>query len=130
MFESLRWQLPKPAQAKKKEKTEIPRFYRINALLQRDSTQQILRARLMMSDLSEVGVGIFLPEMVTIGERVTLAIDRPTSLFLKGDVVRSGLYVLKTRVLSLENFTYRSYMRLRFDTEEEREALRHYLLSA
>lgn len=129
MFINYGWKKPKLGQAhKKKPRKEVPRFYRVPVTVRRERGGVVTLGRMMLSDLSVHGVGIFLPEPIAKDERVTIVIEHPHAIYVKGNVVWCTLYNMNSRVLSVESLGYRAYVKFHFDSHEEREALRNFVL--
>lgn len=119
----------KPGEAqRKKKRNAVPRFYRVPVTIRRERGGAVTVGRIMLSDLAIGGVGIFLPEPIAKDERVTIVIEHPHAIYIKGEIAWCTLYNMNSRVLSAESLGYRAYVKFRFDSTEEREALRNFVL--
>lgn len=128
MFINYGWKKPKLDPSKRRKATNaMPRFYRVGATLRRERGGQVIAGRIILSDLSAVGVGIFLPAPVAKGESISLVIGVPQSIYLKGTIEWCGYYNLSSRVLSVENLVYRAYVKFHFESAQEREAFCQFM---
>ena len=121
------WHRPKFRPEKRKAKSESFRLLRLNAQIQRQLTREIIDGRLMSTDLTATGIGLFLNQPVGRDELVTLALSSPHHLYVKGRVRWCSLHTMQTKVLSTDSFMYRVYIEFYFDSPEEREALRNFI---
>ena len=128
MYSSYGWKKPKPKTTPRRQPKAMTRLYRVPAAIKREKNDEIMYGRIFLVDLSPSGVGIFLPEPLAKDEIVTLVIEHPRHIYVKGTISFCGLYTLHTAVLSPESFAYRAYIKFVFDSPEEREALRKFVL--
>lgn len=129
MFINYGWKKPKASDAKKKkEKRAVPRFYRVPATVRREKTGFVIPGRIILSDVTLTGVGIFLPEPIARGESVSLVIALPQSVYVKGTVEWCTYYSPNTRVLSVDSLAYRALVKFDFESPQEREAFRKFML--
>lgn len=101
-------------------------FKRSSGELRLEQSQQVVRCRMLLNDLSPTGVGLFLESKVEIGGLVTLVLEQPRHMFLKGEVLWCNLYTLHNSVISTDAFLYRAGVRFSFTTPKEAEEFKNY----
>ena len=107
-------------------RTYIP-FQRVKAEIQNEVTKAIVEGRVFLNDLSASGVGLFTPTPLVTGDKVSIVIEEPKHIFIKGKVIWCAQYTMSTKIISsTENFTYRVGIKFIFDSEEERNAVKEY----
>lgn len=99
---------------------------RVPAEVQVDATREVLESRVFLNDLSPTGVGLFINTPLDKGAEVSIVIEQPKHLFVKGEVAWCQPYTLNTRILSEEVYAYRMGIRFIFDSPEEAETLKRY----
>ena len=117
-------QRKKKATQKRDEKV-IP-VQRVHAVIKRDSGGDLIEGRVVLNDLTHGGVGCFIDTPIYRGEIVSLVIEQPKHLFVKGKVLGCFPYVQDTKVLHSEQFRYRAVIKFEFDSPEEQLALQKY----
>lgn len=115
----------KPKQSRSKGRKHIP-FARVSAEIMITATKQIVDSRVFLNDLSPTGVGCFTNTHVDKGENISLVIEQPRHLFVKGQVLWCTPYTMSTKILSQETFKYRVGIKFIFADEEEKAALRKF----
>lgn len=115
----------KPKQKRKVTRVEIP-FQRVSAEIKVDSNGEINESRVILNDLTPLGVGCFINVPLDKGEMVSIVIEQPKHLFLKGQVEWCKPYTLDTKIISEENFRYRIGIKFVFDTPEEAAEVKKY----
>lgn len=110
---------------RKKPRTKVP-LQRVTAEIQIQSTRDIIQGRVFLTDLSPTGVGLFASASLEKGELVSLVIEQPRHLFVKGEVAWCIPYTLETKIITSETFSYRIGIKFVFETEEEADTLKKY----
>ena len=115
----------KPKQRRREKRAEIP-FERVTATIRLDSSRQVVEGRVFLNDLSPKGVGCFVPVSFEKGDSVSVVIDEPKHLFVKGQILWCKPYNLESKVLSNEHFPFRIGIKFQFDSDKEAEAIQTY----
>lgn len=115
----------KPKQQRKEKRKDLP-FARVSAEIQLDSTKEVAESRVFLNDLSPTGVGCFVIEPIDKGEKVSLVIEQPKHLFVKGEIMWCTPYTLDTKIISSEQFRYRVGIRFEFESTEEAAAVKAF----
>lgn len=102
---------------------------RVHAEIQVEATKQVVDARVFLNDLSTTGVGLFAHDNLVPGENISVVIEQPRHLYVKGVVVWCSPYTMTTKIITAETFNYRAGIRFIFDTEEERKTIADYVES-
>ena len=106
---------PSDKNKRRRPRVTIP-FKRLPGELQIEHSRQVVRCRVLLTDISPSGVGIFIENAVDIGSRVTLVLEQPKHLFLKGEIMWCSLFNLHPHVITAEHFKYRAGMHFTFDS--------------
>lgn len=112
-------------QHRREKRREIP-FHRVSAEIKLEESEEVTASRVFLNDLSPAGVGCFVPMAIDKGQKVSMVIEQPKHLFVKGEVMWCTPYTLNTKVLSPEQFSYRIGIRFSFESDAEREAVATY----
>jgi len=115
----------RPKQQRQKERKHIP-FYRVSAEIMIESTKEVANSRVFLNDMSPTGVGCFTNIPIEKGEVISLVIEQPRHLFVKGQVLWCSPYSMSTKVLSQETFKFRVGIKFSFTDDEEREAIKKF----
>ncbi|MBI3544153.1 MAG: PilZ domain-containing protein [Deltaproteobacteria bacterium] len=115
----------KPKQQRQKERKPIP-FLRVSAEIMVESTKTIAESRVFLNDMSPTGVGCFTNVAIDKGETVSLVIEQPKHLFVKGEIMWCSPYTLSTKILTQAEFKYRVGIKFCFDSDEEKAALKKF----
>ena len=117
---------PKKKQpTRKASRTKIP-FQRVSAEIRIDSTQEVIEGRVFLNDLSPEGVGCFINVALDKGEQVSLVIEQPKHIYIKGEIIWCSPYARDTKILTQSQFNFRAGIQFKFDDEEEKAAVRKY----
>jgi hypothetical protein len=128
MFYSYGRKALRPTAPKRKKKSNDFRLIRLNAQVQKKTTREVAKAKLLSTDLRPHGVTLFVDRPFTRGDLVTMAIDKPNHLYVKGIVRWCGIQQLDLKILSTESFVYRVCIQFYFESPDEVEALRQFTL--
>ncbi|MEW6058145.1 MAG: PilZ domain-containing protein [Bdellovibrionota bacterium] len=115
----------KQPQQRKEPRKKIP-FQRVSAEILVESTKAVLEGRVFLNDLSPNGVGCFVNTSIDKGEKISLVIEQPKHLYLKGEVMWCTPYTTETKILRQEQFQYRIGIKFHFDSPEEAQAVHAY----
>lgn len=99
---------------------------RVTAELTVTSSQIKTTTHILLNDLTPTGVGLFLDHYLEKGEVITLKIDHPQPLSVKGEIAWCNFYSLQTKILSDKAYRYRAGVKFVFDTEEEKKVVQKY----
>jgi hypothetical protein len=114
------------ASKRKKNRIKIP-MKRVPGEMRVAHTNQTLRCRVFLHDISPKGVGIFVESKVEVGAKVDLIIEAPKHLFLKAEVTWCGESNLTPNVISQGGqFPYRVGLTFVFQSPEEEAELKKY----
>lgn len=89
-----------------------------------DKRPSISEARVVLNDMSPEGVGIFSSLPVLVGQEISLTMEDPRQVFLKGRVVWCQEFDVGSPVVSQHTFSYRMGIRFVFSSPKEQEAVR------
>lgn len=106
--------------AKKKRRPTIP-FKRLEGELQIEHSKEVLRCRVLLNDIQPDSVGFFVGHLLEIGSRVSLVLEKPKHLFLKGEVTACRQYSLHSNVLSDDAYPYRVNVKFQFASPEQQQ---------
>ena len=128
MFFGTRWRKARHSAKRQNAGKELPRgkFRRTLAQVQIQETGEILAGRVLLHDLTPDGVGLFVAGPLSRGDAVSIVINKPRHIFLRGKVVWCTLFTYKTRVLSAENYKYRVRIHFEFDSQDDRAEVAKY----
>ena len=117
-----------PKQSKQRRKgarKQVP-FQRVSAEIQIDSSKKIAASRVFLNDLNPTGMGCFCSISIAKGELVTIVLEQPKHLYVKGTVMWCTPYNMDSKVLSTESFKFRMGIRFNFEDDEEKNALQKF----
>ena len=80
-------------------RTYIP-FQRVKAEIQNEVTKAIVEGRVFLNDLSASGVGLFTPTPLVTGDKVSIVIEEPKHIFIKGKVIWCAQYTMSTKIIT------------------------------
>lgn len=118
--------LRRPRQQRQKVRKQHIPFTRLSAKIMVDSSKAVANCRVFLNDLSPEGVNCFADVSVGKGEIVSIVVEQPKHLFVKGLVLWCSPILTTAKVLSKESYKYRVGVKFRFTDDEEREALTKY----
>ena len=96
---------------------------RISATIKLSSASETVDARFVASDLTDSGLECFVNRYVARGETVSLILEQPRQLLLKGQVTAWYPFSRSTRVLGQDSFQYRMKIQFALATQAEKDAL-------
>jgi len=115
----------KPKQQRKEKRKDVP-FMRLSAKVKSESSSQVSESRVFLQDLSPGGVGIFTNLQFPKGDRVSIVIEQPKTLYVRGEVMWCNPYTFDTKVLSADQYKYRAGIRFVYDSPEEEAAVKSF----
>lgn len=86
----------------------------------------IVETRLILNDMTARGVGLFVPDPILVGQEVSITLEYPRPIFLKGRVYACVEVMASGRVVSEVKCAYRLGIEFVFDSEEEEAAIREF----
>lgn len=87
---------------------------------------QVSEARAILNDISKRGMGVFSPHPLSVGQEITITIDQPRQIFLRGKVVWCQEFETSRHVLSANPFNYRLGVKFIFNSAQDEEAVAAY----
>ena len=82
--------------------------------------------RVVLNDLSPKGAGIFAPSIIPVGQEISITIEEPKHLSLKGKVTWYQEHDANSHILTQVPFSYRIGIEFIFDTEADKQAAETY----
>jgi hypothetical protein len=116
----------KPNQKKKTAKKAVP-LQRVSAEIMIEETKEVFDGRVFLSDLNTAGVACFVNSELPKGAVISVVIEQPKHLYLRGEVAWCTPYTLDTKVLSIDRFDYRIGIKFIFETPQEAEEIKNYI---
>ena len=116
----------KPNQKKKTPKKVVP-LQRVSAEIMIEETKEVFDGRVFLSDLNAAGVACFVHSDIPKGAVVSIVIEQPKHLYVRGEVTWCTPYTLDTKVLSIDRFEYRVGIKFVFETPQEAEEIKNYI---
>lgn len=95
-----------------------------NALNQ--TSAEVISARVILNDISEKGLGLFVSSPILVGQDVAITMEFPRRIFLKARVVFCQEIGTPQHILSENSFNYRIGLEFRFKSDEERNEMRAF----
>lgn len=87
----------------------------------------MIPARLILNDLGPQSVTLFATDPLEMGQPVSLSIEHPRPLLVRGRITHCALFDLNSRIHSLPRFQYRLQIEFEFLNDGEAEAVRQYV---
>lgn len=89
-------------------------------------TNEVIKVRVFLHDISPGGVGLFCERAVEIGSKVDLVLEVPKHLFVRGTVVWCAEAGVTSHVISTETFHYRAGLTFQFDSKGAEDEFKKY----
>lgn len=80
-------------------------------------------ARVILNDITERGMGLFLPESIQVGDSVGITLEEPKRVFVRGKVINCQESGTRSAVLTEVIYAYRVVVEFEFQSEEEQNAI-------
>jgi Tfp pilus assembly protein PilZ len=109
-------------------RVHIP-MQKVQAEIQVDSSKEVVPAKVLLNDLSLTGVGLFTEAPLPISDYVSLVIEYPRHLYVKGKVIWCTPYTFDTKIITQEHYPYRAGIKFIFDNEQEQKNVQEYIES-
>lgn len=87
----------------------------------------LIQSRLILNDLGPQSVTLFSSAPLEIGQTVTLTLEHPRQLVVRGRVTYSALFEISSRIHSSPRFPYRLQIEFDFLNDGEAQAVREYV---
>ena len=87
----------------------------------------IIPARLVLNDLGPQSVTLFTVQTLELGQQVTLTLEHPRPLLVRGRVTYAALFELSSRIHGSQKFSYRVQVEFEFLNDGEAMAVREYV---
>jgi hypothetical protein len=91
-----------------------------------DGEPTIVNTRFVLNDMTAKGLNLFVPAPLMVGQELSITIEYPRSIFLKGRVHVCTEVVTSGRVMSEVKCAYRLAIELIFADEEEAAAVKAF----
>lgn len=88
---------------------------------------KIIEARVLLNDITPKGIGLFTTSPMLPSQEISITVDQPKRLYVRGRIVWCMEHNANTHILSETKYAYRVGIQFIFDTEEERQALAKYV---
>jgi hypothetical protein len=85
-----------------------------------------VEVRVILNDFTPKGMGLFSPNKFAAGDEVTVTLDNPKKIQLKGRIIWCQEYEARGKVLTEQTFSYRVGVQFFFASEEEEKSLKAY----
>lgn len=135
MWNVLRHQIRSYVEAKKKQKDAAvarPTLHmkRTGAeiLVQRNAMEQgvVVKARVVLNDLTAAGVHTFSAQQIVVGSSVALTMEEPKRFYVRGKVISCQTVMLDQRVITQQTYPYRIAIEFTFQSDKERAEVQRY----
>jgi hypothetical protein len=87
----------------------------------------IIPTRLILNDLGPQSVTLFAVSPLELGQLVSLSIEHPRPLLVRGKVTYCAMFDLNSRIHSAPRYQYRLQIEFEFLNDGEAEAVREYV---
>jgi hypothetical protein len=116
---------------RRKHKRHYPmqRFLRVSAQVRIESTDNVIQGRALLHDLTPGGISLFIDTPLVRGEKISIVIEQPKHVYVKGEITWCGICPLDSKILHVENFKYRIGVKFHFETEQEAQAIGDFCAS-
>ena len=91
-----------------------------------DGTASLIDARVVLNDLSVKGLGIFTMQPLLVGQSISLTLEYPKRIYIKGRVIWCQEIDSSSHVLSETSYQFRMGLQFVFATDEERIAVKSF----
>jgi hypothetical protein len=126
------WQSPNQrvraqVNARKRERERMKTQFHIKRVLGTvEMGDQKIDVRLILNDLTPKGMGLFSSTRFSPGDEVTIHLESPKKISLKGKIAWCQEYEVRGKVLTAQSFSYRVGLAFSFATPEEEQAMKAY----
>ena len=111
---------------RRKDRVKIP-MKRVPAELRVEHTNEVVRARVFLHDISPTGVGLFTEHRIEVGAKVDLVIEAPKHIFLKTTVAWSAEAGNTSHIITTGGtYPYRVGLDIHFESPEQEEEFKKY----
>lgn len=91
------------------------------------TTREVVKASILLNDLSIHGAFLFTEHALSIGQYVRLTVNHPRYFFVHGRVVTCKMLSMRNNVISPMSFPYRLGILFEFGSEKEYTTVKAYL---
>lgn len=88
---------------------------------------KIIEARVLLNDITPKGIGIFSTSPMLPSQEISITVDQPKRLYVRGRIIWCMEHNANSHVLSESKYSYRVGIQFIFDTDEERKVLEAYV---
>jgi hypothetical protein len=86
-----------------------------------------IQARLILNDLGHKSATVFANQTLELGQLVTLTLEHPRPLVVRGKVTYNALFELSSRTYAKTRYPYRIQIEFDFLNDGEAQAVREYV---
>jgi Tfp pilus assembly protein PilZ len=132
------WQSPNQrvraaANARKRERERLKMPFHIKRVVASVGVQVVGQAeplkvevRVILNDFTQKGMGLFSAHRFSSGEDVTIELETPNKIQLKGKIAWCQEYEARGKILTEHSFSYRVGLHFTFASAEEEQAVKTY----
>ncbi|MGK5089275.1 PilZ domain-containing protein [Bdellovibrionota bacterium FG-2] len=90
--------------------------------------EDITTARVILNDLTPTGLGIFLPRPIMVGQEISITLEEPRQIYLRGRIVWCMEIDAGSHVISVnQRYSYRLGIQFMFESATEKEAVKQFV---
>jgi Tfp pilus assembly protein PilZ len=113
------------ARKRERERMKMPfHIKRVHATV--EIGDQKIDVRLILNDLTPKGMGLFSSTRFSTGDEVTIYLENPKKIQLKGKIAWCQEYEVRGKVLTEKSFSHRVGLQFVFSSPEEEQAMKAY----
>jgi hypothetical protein len=127
------WQAPPSRTRQQRKRTKEQKsihIKRVHAELRTASipgqTPTVATARIVLNDMSPLGVGLFTQVPFTLGQEIALTFEHPKRAYIRGKVLWCEEMIQAGKILSAETYKYRIGIQFKFQSKEDEAAIRAF----
>jgi Tfp pilus assembly protein PilZ len=126
------WQSPNQrvraqVNARKRERERMKMQFHVKRVLATvELGDQKIDVRLILNDLTPKGMGLFSSNRFSAGDEVTIHLESPKKMQIKGKIAWCQEYEVRGKVLTAQSFSYRVGLSFVFATKEEEATMKAY----
>jgi Tfp pilus assembly protein PilZ len=132
------WQSPNQrvraaANARKRERERLKMPFHIKRVVASVGVQVVGQAeplkvevRVILNDFTQKGMGLFSAHRFSSGEDVTIELETPNKIQLKGKIAWCQEYEVRGKILTDHSFSYRVGLHFVFASAEEEQSVKAY----
>ena len=87
----------------------------------------ITDGRVILNDISAQGMGLFSTQPQLVGQEVSITLEEPRRIFLRGRIIWCQEHDTETHVISQNAYSYRVGIKFLFESKEEEELIKQFV---